>query len=145
MEVHCVCCGKVFGARRRDQHYCFRKGCRRQRKSALQKKKLVDDPAYKQNQADAQRRWRERHRDYWREYRDSHPWYAERNRRLQRLRNRRRGKRPSLRDQGPVIAKMDAQPPVISGIYHIFPVLGAEPLIAKMDGTIVRLSLVTST
>lgn len=144
MDAHCVCCGRHFSARRKDQHYCFRRGCRRQRKRAFQREKIALDPAYQQNQADAQRRWRERHTDYWRQYRENHRWYAERNRRLQRLRNRRRGKRPFLGRGRPVIAKMDAQPPEISGTYRLVPVSKPGSVIAKMDGMIVRLSLVAS-
>ena len=140
MEAQCICCGKYFSARRKDQCYCFRKECRRQRKNAFQKKKLTEDPAYRQNQADAQRRWRERNKGYWREYRESHPWYAERNRRLQRVRNKGRGKGPFLRNRGPLIANMDAQPIDISGTYRLIPV--NRPMIAKMDDMVVRLSLV---
>jgi hypothetical protein len=49
------------------------------------------DPDYRDNQARAQRAWSERHREYWREYRGSHPEYRERNRQQQRVRNARRG------------------------------------------------------
>jgi len=107
MEAYCICCGNYFSARRSDQCYCFGKECRRQRKNAFQKKKLKEDPSCKLNQSDAQRRWQQRHTDYWRRYRESHQWYTERNRRLQLLRNKRRGKRSFLQERGPVIAKMD--------------------------------------
>jgi hypothetical protein len=145
MTAPCLCCGNLFPARRQDQHFCFRPECRRRRKNAFQKKMMKEDSAYRQNQADAQRHWRECHKDYWRRYRESHRWYTERNRRLQRLRNRRRGKRPFLRAPEPVIAKMDAQQAEISGTYRLVPISQTVPdMIAKMDGIVVRLSLVAS-
>ena len=143
-QTRCACCGDFFPARRNDQCYCFRKECRRKRKSVLQKGKLGTDAAYRGNSADAQRRWRESHKDYWSRYRESHPWYAQRNRRLQRQRNKRRRKleKPYVRDRGTGIAKMDAQPIDISGTYRLIPLSG--PLIANMDDRIVRLSMVAS-
>lgn len=62
----------------------------------------------------AQKNWRENNPDYWREYRSTHPEYAERNRMLQRDRNRQQPERG--------IAKMDVSNPPFpfsSGIYRI--------------------------
>jgi hypothetical protein len=143
MKEHCVCCGQVFNAWRKDQHYCMRADCRKERKKAFQKAKLSKDVDYRRNQADAQRRWREKHKDYWRRYRESHPWYVERNRRLQHTRNARRCKRSFLQNEGSMIAKMDAQPIEITGTYRLIRVIGR--VIAKMDDIVVRITPVTST
>ena len=141
-QTRCACCGNFFPARRNDQRYCFRKECRRKRKSVFQKEKPATDAAYRGNHADAQRRWRESHKGYWSRYRERHPWYVERNRRLQRRRNKRQMelKKPYLRDRGAGIAEMDAQPIDISGTYRLIPLSG--PMIANMDDSIVRLIVV---
>jgi len=80
----------------------------------------------------AQQAWSHRNPDYWRNYRESHPEYAERNRALQLERN---AKALARHD-----AKMDASGPVIplpSGVYHLSLVTDAE--IAKMDVWIVEI------
>jgi len=143
MKMQCACCGQEFNAWRKDQHYCMRANCRKERKKALQKAKLSKDVDYRRNQADAQQRWREKHQEYWRGYRERHPWYVERNRRLQRKRNAKRRKRSFLQEEGPMIAKMGAQPIGITGTYRLMPVSGR--MIAKMDDIVVRIAPVTST
>lgn len=85
----------------KNHQYCSEPSCQKERKRRWQKKKLAEDPAYKANQRDAQKRWRVKHADYWRDYRKRHSDYERRNRELQRERNRRRRERPSP------IAKMD--------------------------------------
>ncbi|MCP3881226.1 MAG: hypothetical protein GY701_22960, partial [Sulfitobacter sp.] len=94
-------------------------------------------------QAAAQRRWRERHPEYWRRYRRSHPAYTERNRKQQLRRNRKRGQAvtgPSV----PAIAKMDAyeaQTAVASGTYRLIPVAGGA--IAKMNAYLVEMQVLS--
>ncbi len=60
-----------------NQEYCNRADCQRARKRAWQRKKRATDPDYRENQNDCQKRWRESHPEYWREYRkkikDSQP------------------------------------------------------------------------
>ena len=102
----CVCCGAGFEPHPavKNQQYCSRRGCQRARRRRWQREKLARDEAYRQNQAAAQQAWRARNPDYWRQYRLCHPEYAQRNRELQRQRNRRRRWGSG---HGP-IAKMDA-------------------------------------
>ncbi len=79
---------------------------------------MADDPDYRQNQQDVQRRWREAHRDYWQSYRSTHPAYVEKNRERQRERNYRRT------GQSRPIAKMDAsleESRIIPGRYKLVP------------------------
>jgi hypothetical protein len=141
----CAACGCLFEPRRNvpQQRYCSRRSCQRTRRRRWQRQKLKADADYRANQAAAQRRWRERHPDYWRGYRQSHPEYARRNRERQRQRNRRRrsaGTGPSP----PAIANMDAyrsKKPFCSGTYWLVPV--TEPGVAKMDAYVVEMHVLS--
>jgi hypothetical protein len=143
--TRCAACDDLFTPRHNvpNQTYCSKPECQRERRRRWQRQKLKSDPDYRSNQAAAQRRWRERNRDYWRGYRRSHPTYTERNRRAQRQRNRKRiqavaGPSP------PLIAKMDAYPsqsPVASGTYRLVPVCDGG--IAKMDAYLVEMHVLS--
>jgi hypothetical protein len=141
----CAACGCLFAPRGNvpQQRYCSKRACQRTRRRRWQRQKLKRDPDYRANQAAAQRRWRERHPEYWRRYRQSHPGYAERNREQQRERNRCRpvaGTGPSP----PPIAKMDAyraKKLLRSGTYRLIPVLG--PDVAKMDAYLVEMQVLS--
>lgn len=124
----CVACGKSFQPRPQvlDQTYCSAPDCQRERRKQWHRRKLQTDPDYQDNQLRAQQAWTQRNSDYWREYRESHPEYAERNRTQQQERNK--------KDTAHPIAKMDVSNPPIplpSGIYHLS--LATETDIAKMD------------
>jgi len=138
-------CGCLFVPRRNvpQQRYCCERACQRTRRRRWQRQKLKADADYRANQAAAQRRWRERHREYWRRYRQTHSEYTERNREQQRDRNRRRrsaGTGPSP----PPIANMDAyrsQKPIRSGTYRLVPV-SAEG-VAKRDAYMVEMHVLS--
>jgi len=135
MEKTCLHCGKRFRAHPAvlNQHYCESTDCQKARKSTWQKEKLKSDPDYRENQAAAQRAWRERNRGYWSAYRKNHQAYRERNRLRQSERNRQRR----------MIAKMDergAQSLVAPGRYRLIPLYRT---IAKMDELIVEIGVVT--
>ena len=124
----CANCNNLFKPRPQvpQQSYCPDPGCQRERRRQWQRSKLQSDPDYQDNQMRAQQAWTQRNPDYWRDYRESHPEYVERNRVLQLARN-------AKAQAGPV-AKMDASNPDIplpSGVYHLSLVTDAE--IAKMD------------
>ena len=141
----CAGCGELFVPRRNvpQQSYCSKRVCQRTRRRRWQRQKLKSDADYRANQAAAQRRWHERHPEYWRAYRQRHPAYTEHNRKRQRERNRRRrsaGTGPSP----PVIANMDAyatERPVRSGTYRLVPV--AAPGVAKMDAYLVEMHVLS--
>jgi len=121
----------------RDQQYCSNPQCQKARKRRWQKEKLLKDSDYQANQAEAQRQWRSRNKDYWREYRRKNPAYTEKNRLDQRERNRRRR-------SGSGIAKMDEQKVktlIPSGRYRLVPF--CNPGIAKMDELIVQLAVIS--
>jgi hypothetical protein len=120
-------CRKAFlpDPRVKGQRYCSKKECQRLRKRQWQRRKIKDDPDYRDNQRDAQQCWMEQNRDYWRRYRDQHPGYVKRNRLLQRERDRRR----RLAD----LAKMDVSRDISSikpGSYYLIP---TKRNLAKMD------------
>jgi len=121
------CCRRHFlpNPRVKNQQYCNRKECQRVRKRLWQREKMRSDPDYRANQRDNRKRWQKRNPDYWRQYRMSHPQYGERNRLLQRIRDRKR----RLEN----LAKMDALSQVSllkSGTYYVVP---DDADLAKMD------------
>lgn len=141
MEQHCACCNALY---RRDRYhpkqlYCGKAACQRHRRTQWQRKKLKEDGDYRANQAQAQARWRDSNRDYWKKYRASHPSYVKRN--LVLLQQRRKENVAST-GQLPCVAKMDVAPvqaPLISGRYRLEPMEGGA--VAKMDVVIVQLSI----
>lgn len=146
MDQMCECCHETLQPipAVRNHRYCSREGCQKERKKQWQRRKMATDSAYRENQADAKRVWRGKNGGYWKEYRNKHPAYVERNREKQRGRNH---KRPRKRDlqRVPMIAKMDALTPrniVSSGRYLLIPV--ARDVIAKMDELLVEIGVVSS-
>jgi hypothetical protein len=118
-------CRRLFhpNPRVKNQRYCDKKDCQRDRKARWQRQKMRDDPDYRDNHRDGQQSWIETNRGYWRRYRALHPEYVRRNRILQRERDMKR------RD----LAKMDALgeiSPVRPGSYYLIPARGN---LAKMD------------
>lgn len=115
------------------QIYGSQPGCQLQRRKQWLRDKLQADPEYQDNQTRAQQAWSQRNRDYWRQYLESHPEYAERNRVQQRRRDG-----DSVTGS---LAKMDAsnspnRPP--PGLYRLIPV--TDPDLAKMDVWIVEIT-----
>lgn len=170
MDQTCISCGDSFtpNPRVKGQSYCSLPVCQKQRKALWQKGKLQTDMEYKSNQASAQRAWRGKNPDYCRKYRETHPAYVERNRELQRERNRKRGGKvssltapdsgvagyvpvavkveksiakstPLIAKNEAVIAKMDASTRLESGVYRLAPFFPG--MIANMDAIIVQISV----
>lgn len=139
MEIkQCAACGQVFQPRHQTpkQTYCSTPRCQLERRRRWQLLKRQTDPDYQENQTRAQQAWGQRNPDYWREYRSTHPEYAERNRARQRERN--------AGPQNGSIAKMDVSIPEIplpSGIYRLSLVAVGE--IAKMDVWTVEITVHT--
>ena len=134
----CAGCGKAFHPRLQtpEQCYCSSPECQRERRRRWQYARRHSDPEYRDNQSRAQASWAERHPDYWREYRQTHADYRERNRALQRERDARRRER--------VLAKMDVSTgdsPVPSGTYRLSPVRRED--LAKMDAWTVQITVVS--
>lgn len=114
----CAACGECFQPRSqvREQRYCSKAKCQQERRRRWKRNKRHSDEDYRRNQAAAQRAWAAGHAGYWRDYRAAHPDYVERNRRLQRERDRRRADGD--------LAKRNASEPigaVPTGIYRMVP------------------------
>ena len=133
-QVPCLSCGQFFTPRNKKQNYCSAVKCQRTRKADWQRHKIKTDPDYKRDQRISQKKWLSSNPDYWKSYRLNNREKTERNRALQRLRNKSRLKK--ARPGKPVIAKMDVRKDAVrpvdimsSGQFWLVPV------IAKMDAT----------
>jgi hypothetical protein len=129
--IKCAHCRRLFSTspRVKNQRYCGRKECQRARKSKWQREKMATDPDYRANQRESQRNWCRRNPDYWRKYRSRKHQYRQRNRTLQRCRDKERKR----------LAKMDA----LSQVFNIKPggyiLLPQDPHLAKMDALRVKI------
>ena len=135
----CRHCRRLFivSPRNPDQKYCSSHDCQKARRRKWQKKKMRQDPDYRLNQRDAQKRWRQKNPGYWKTYRDEHPEYTRQNREKQRSRNRLQRTMAAISKQ---IAKMDpifAENYDISGYYGLIPVQDLP--FAKMDAKFVKI------
>jgi hypothetical protein len=148
-EVSCCHCGRFFipDGRQKNPTRCKRAICQRARKALWQREKMRLDPVYKADQRRCGDEWRKSHPGYWKEYRDSHPEQASRNRDLQLLRNRKRRKRTAVVQavQGMgMIAKMDSlKSPVSSGRGLFSGQFWLVLVIAKMDASKVNMYVIT--
>jgi hypothetical protein len=134
----CAACEQVFRPRAQvpQQRFCGKAACQGERRRRWQQGKRRGDEDYRANQAHAQRTWGDGHRDYWCEWRATHPAYTERNRLEQRRRDRQR--------HASRLAKMDASTPVRpipSGTYRLVPWTDGD--LAKMDACTVKLTLIS--
>lgn len=145
LRGRCKHCGKIFQRRPQnpDQQHCSQSECQKARKREWQRRKLKEDPEYRENQRHAARRWRERNPDYWRTYRKEHEDYTINNRVQQRRRNLRHRRSARADDE---IANMDtskSQNNILSGLYRLSPVVddGGRG-IANMDASIVKIHVI---
>lgn len=91
-ERRCRYCQQVFQPSKFQprQAVCSGAECQRKRRTEYHRKKIAADPEYREVCRDSPRKWRARHRGYWKEYRAKRPEAAERNRQQQKLRDRKR-------------------------------------------------------
>ena len=138
MSHRCRCCGRRLKQRpqNRRQRYCSREVCQKQRRRQWRRAKLRADLDYRRNQHDSYQRWLEKRPEYWRDYRRRHPEYVERNRELQKARDRVKAELAAVTRTGAVLAKSDACPDKsdeISVVYELLPAKVAE--LAKSDAS----------
>ena len=139
----CKNCGERKPANPRlkgNQDYCRESKCQRARKADWQRKKLVKDAAYRDQQKENLEQWRKKRPadQYQRFYREQHPEYVKRNREQQRIRNRKH--RAQLSEKK--IVKMDTLDNSIekSTTYIMKPYsMDGLGKIVKMDALIVQL------
>jgi len=120
-------CRRLFlpNPRVKNHQFCDREVCQRVRRNRWQLQKMQDDPEYQKDQKESQQCWVEQNHDYWRKYRGQHPEYVERNRLLQKKRDKKR--------RFGNLAKMDSlnqKSYVKAGSYYLIPGPGN---LAKMD------------
>ncbi len=138
--IPCLGCSTYFTPRNKCQMYCSQVECQKKRKALWQKNKKKKDPEYCESQELSQQQWLQSRPDYWQEYRQRNPKKAERNRLLQKIRNRRkRGMGAPL--ELTLIAKMDARKSFDFNLEHEF---WFVPAIAKMDAAKIIFHLITS-
>jgi hypothetical protein len=147
-KIPCGHCGRYFipNPRQKNPRYCREKACQRARKAAWQREKMASDLHYRANQKQSQSDWQSRNADYWKRYRAAHPKQAERNRDLQKVRNKRRHSRDVVNMDPLVIAKMDASRSGRSSVGSWLPgSFWLVPVIAKMDAIKVILHQIPAT
>ena len=88
----CPYCQQDFqpSKHRPDQAVCSRPECQAKRRNEYRRKKRLADPEYAQVICDSQRKWREAHPDYQRNYWLTHPDAAAHNRQQQQQRDQKR-------------------------------------------------------
>lgn len=135
----CIHCGDEFeqDPRVKNQEYCSKEKCRLARRRIWQKKKMREDPVYKENQQDCWKEWYERHPSYYKKYRKKNPQYTTTNRARQKLRDIRRRKNGFDN----LLVKMDSIGSRLLrrnwGTFKLIP-KGSE-MLAKMDSMTVEL------
>jgi len=128
-DIPCLGCGTFFRPRNRLQSYCSNPICQATRKALWQKDKMKNDLDYRANQKLSQKKWLKKNPSYWKDYRNKNPLRVERNRLLQKIRNRGLSKDSDLAEVR-IIAKMDARKPFNLGVKQGFWLI---PAVAKMD------------
>jgi hypothetical protein len=91
-ERRCRYCQKTFQPSKFQPHQavCSQPDCQRQRRSDYHRAKLDADPEYRDVCRDSSRKWRARHPEYWKQYREQNPSATEQNRSQQKLRDQKR-------------------------------------------------------
>jgi hypothetical protein len=104
----CLHCGRSLPSNLRlkiKQKYCADKECQNARIRRWKQRQYKKSRSYRNKSKEGQKVWRKKYPadQYQKEYREKHPDYLDRNRELQRERNKKRRKEPV-----PVIVKTDA-------------------------------------
>ena len=91
MSTSCRCpyCQQWFTASlyRPQQVICSQAECQRRRRREYHRQKLANDAEYRQGARESQKKWRDAHPNYLREYRAKHPAGVTRNRQRQQVRD----------------------------------------------------------
>lgn len=95
----CQHCGSIVPRNPRfknQQGYCSERECQQARMRRWKQQQYTEDPAYRDKSKEAQKRWRQRYPSdqYQKRYWESYPEYVNRNRQLQKERNRKRMAEP---------------------------------------------------
>ena len=144
-EATCIHCSRSFAQSpyHKNQSYCKRSECQRAKKADWQRRKMQCDPEYRATQKHSTRKWRDANPGYWKKYREENPEKAERNRLLQRIRNRKKSSKNFNHNKK--IAKMDAPKSHKTNKLNTFGQYWLVPIIAKMDALEVNIVKISST
>lgn len=117
--IKCVNCKKIVPAnpRIKNQDYCNAKKCQQARKNLWKRQKVAIDPDYKKSQEEYQEEWNTKNPNYWKNYREKHPKYCERNRLLQKIRDAKNRAKKSCKGDA-LIEILSIEP----GIYELTPI-----------------------
>jgi hypothetical protein len=90
-DRHCRYCQQIFQPARYhpQQTVCSQVSCQRRRRRDYHHNKIRSDPLYAQTVWDSRRKWRDAHPEYQKQYWQTHPKAAQRNRQQQRRRDQR--------------------------------------------------------
>jgi hypothetical protein len=85
----CLYCQQLFtpSVYRPQQRVCGRQECQRQRRREYHRRKLAEDLVYRKVAQESQKKWRDAHPEYLRQYRAQHPEAVARNRERQQVRD----------------------------------------------------------
>lgn len=88
-EKFCQSCGKKFlpWPQIRNQKFCSNPECQRERRRRRQAERRTRNPEQKSSDAQYFQDWSAKNPDYWKQYREAHPAYTERNRQQQKERS----------------------------------------------------------
>ena len=88
-SCRCPYCQQWFTASlyRPQQVICSQAECQRRRRREYHRQKLASDPEYRQVARESQKKWREAHPNYLRQYRAEHPAAVTSNRQRQQVRD----------------------------------------------------------
>lgn len=90
-DRRCRYCEKTFQPSKYQpgQAVCSQAACQQRRRSEYRQQKLATDGEYRQVCRDSSHKWRARNSDYWKRYREKNPDSVVRNRKQQKVRDRR--------------------------------------------------------
>jgi hypothetical protein len=71
-----------------QQQVCNQSACQSHRRTDYHREKIAFDSLYQQTCLESPRKWRKANPGYWKRYRNDHPEQVDRNRRQQRLRDK---------------------------------------------------------
>jgi hypothetical protein len=140
----CRHCGKNLPCNprlKKKQTYCSSDSCQQARKNAWGRKEYRSNKTHRKKRLESQKACyvnRPGHA-YQSAYREKHPEYAQRNRELQRKRNKRR-----LKDRDSMIVNTDALSlqASIDGAYALMPIAKGEKIV-NTDALVVQLRVMT--
>jgi hypothetical protein len=88
-KKHCLACGEEFlpWPQILNQQFCSRPECQKERRRRRQAERRAKSPEHQASDAQYFQDWVAKNPGYWKQYRETHPEYAERNRQQQKLRS----------------------------------------------------------